>query len=240
MKELYEYIFKRKSSRKYLKEELSKEEIGDIENFIKNAKHLHEGMDVTYKIVSQTKNLLPIKAPHYLLIYCEEKEGYLENIGFVFQQLDLYLASKEIGSCWLGMAKPSEKADASDNFIIAIGFGKTPYPPYREIEGFRRKTIYEISNGEDERIEAARVAPSAANTQTWFFDAREGKINVFRRKLTPIETFMYSKMSKIDTGIALAHLYIASEHFDMNFEFKKLELKDVPKLKGLNYIGTLI
>ncbi len=44
-----------------------------------------------------------------MIISSENTEGYLMNIGFIFQQMDLYLSSIGLGSCWLGMAKPTEK-----------------------------------------------------------------------------------------------------------------------------------
>lgn len=239
IKDLHECIYKRKSTRKYSMEPLQDKDIANIEEFIKEAKCLFDDIKFSYKIVSDTKNLLPVRAPHYILIYSEEKEGALANIGFVFQQLDLYLSSMGLGSCWLGMAKPKEKEDLTDDFVIAIAFGNTPYSPHRDFEAFKRKTLHEISNGEDERIEAARLAPSATNSQNWFFEARNGMIDVFLKKLTPLEKLIYSKMSKIDIGIALAHIYIESMYLGKGFDFTTDKDKDVRKLKGLNYVGTV-
>jgi len=238
MKELHEYIYIRKSSRKYMMEELDSQTMEEIRAFADNLKPLHEGIRVHHKIVSDTKNLLPIKAPHYFLIYSEQKEGYLYNVGFLYQQLDLYLSSRGLGSCWLGMAKPKEKEDVSDDYVIALGFGKTPYPPHRDPEAFMRKPADEVSKGQDERIDAAMLAPSASNSQNWFFEASEGRVHVYEKKLTPLEKLMYSKMSKIDIGIALAHIYVTSEKLGKEFRFEKVV--PGPTLKGLNYVGTVL
>lgn len=35
-----------------------------------------------------------------LLFYSESKEGYLQNIGYLGEQIDLYLTSKNIGALW--------------------------------------------------------------------------------------------------------------------------------------------
>ena len=40
-----------------------------------------------------------------ILLYSEKKGDYLRNIGYIGEQLDLYLASLNIGACGLGSAK---------------------------------------------------------------------------------------------------------------------------------------
>jgi nitroreductase len=54
------------------------------------------------------KGLLLVKAPHYLLLFSENKPGYLLNTGFIFEQIDLFLSSSGIGSCWLGLTNPKK------------------------------------------------------------------------------------------------------------------------------------
>lgn len=237
LKELNEFIYKRKSVRQYNMEGLPMESLIEIENFIKNIIPLHKEIRVHYKIVSDTKNLLPVKAPHYLLIYSDEKEGYLNNIGFMFQQLDLFLSGKGLGACWLGMAKPKDKADDKKDFVIAIGFGEAINSPYRELSGFKRKPAEAVYSGTDERLEAARLAPSASNSQNWFFEEQDGSIHVYQKKINAFQDMLYGKMNKIDIGIALCHLYIAGLQKELNFEFiTDVNHKD---LIGFNYVGTI-
>ena len=45
------------------------------------------------------------KQEKVILLYSEEKENYLMNIGYLGEQLDLYLASLNIGSLWFGLNK---------------------------------------------------------------------------------------------------------------------------------------
>lgn len=237
LKEMVEFIYKRKSVRQYKTEELSLETLMEIEDFIKNIIPLHKETRVHYKIVSDTKNLLPIKAPHYLLIYGDEKQGYLNNIGFMFQQLDLYLSSKGLGACWLGMAKPKDKIDNKKDFVIAIGFGESINSPYREVTGFKRKPAEEVYSGVDERLEAARLAPSASNSQNWFFDAQDGAIHVYQKTINAFQNMLYGKMNQIDIGIALCHIFIAGLNKGLSFEF----IPDInhKELSGFSYIGTV-
>ena len=237
LKEVYKFIYKRKSVRQYRMEGLKSETLAEIEDFIKNITPLHDEIRVNYKIVTETKNLLPVKAPHYILIYSEEKDGYLNNVGFMFQQLDLYLSSRGLGSCWLGMAKPKDKADDKKDFVISMGFGEALDNPYREISEFKRKPAEEVYSGIDERSEAARLAPSASNSQNWFFDKQNDKIHVYQKSINALQNVLYGKMNQIDIGIALCHMYIVSLQNGMSFEF----IKDVnhKEVKGFNYIGTV-
>ena len=161
---LVNQIYLRKSCRKYVDEAI---DMGPIHDFISNVKPLNEKIDYRYEILK--KNELNIKtrwkAPYYLTLYSEKKENYLENIGFVFQQVSLFLQSIDIGSCWVGMASVKKK---DPNFIIAIAFGKSN-DKSREVNSFKRKKLSKISDNDDDRLEPARLAPSAINSQPWYF-----------------------------------------------------------------------
>ena len=237
MKELYDYIFRRKSTRVFSPDVLTTEELEEIEGFLKRARHLFPEYHFRYRIVQDVRKRLPIKAPYYLLIYGEESQSSLMNIGFIFQQMDLFFSSMGIGSCWLGTVKPGTEKDESPDYRIAIGFGKTPYPPYRDPEGFIRKPVDEISNAWEERIEAARLAPSAVNSQPWFFESVQGELRVYHKKLSPLEKLVSGRWLWVNMGIALAHIYIASEYQGREFLF--VQDREKPTLKGLEYIGTI-
>ena len=105
---LEETIYKRQSIRSYDENPLDDQTLDEIRDFIDNAKELNPNIKWSYEILS-TKNvntMMRWKAPHYLALFSEEKENYHQNIGFIFQQVDLYLQSREIGTCWIGMASP--------------------------------------------------------------------------------------------------------------------------------------
>ena len=63
-----------------------------------------------------------------------------------------------------------------------MAFGKPAEPLYRELSEFKRKPLAEISEGSDERLEAARLAPSGMNVQNWYFIAKDG-ISIYDFKL---------------------------------------------------------
>jgi len=238
MNNLKEYIYKRKSVRQYDMEEISGPAMEEIKAFIDTVKPLYPGIKVTWKIVSDAKNLLPVKAPHYILIYSEEQEGYLYNVGFMFQQVDLFLSGKGLGACWLGMARPREKSDENKDFVIAIGFGTPAESPYRKQTEFKRRPADEVYRGTDERLEAARLAPSATNSQNWFFDEKDGVINVYQKTLNSLQNVVYGKMNQIDIGIALAHIYISGMEQEKDLNFVKE--KNHRDIKGFRYVGTVL
>ena len=90
---LKEIIYKRKSTRKYQDKDVEQEVIDKIYTFINNAKPLYEDIKVGALITSsdEMSTIQPWKSNQVICIYSEEKDGYLENVGFIFQQLDLYL-----------------------------------------------------------------------------------------------------------------------------------------------------
>ena len=230
---LYDFIPKRKATRKYEMTPLSKEELSQIRQFADNLQPLYPDILIQYEIVGGVKSILSVKAPHYFIIYGENKEGYLENAGFMFQQMDLYLSSIGLGSCWLGMAKSSAEPQTKLPFIITLAFGKAAGSPYRELSEFKRKALSDISSGSDERLEAARLAPSAVNHQNWFFASADGKIDAYQKKAV---IGLYDKMNKIDMGIALCHLFLATEQAGKGFVFAKEAGKEK---KGYVYTGTV-
>jgi len=177
-----------------------------------------------------------VKAPHNFIISSELTDGYLENVGFLYQQMDLYLSSLGLGSCWLGMAKPTEALETKLEFVIVLAFGKPKESPYRSLEGFNRKPLEEVAAGSDPRLEAVRLAPSASNTQNWFFVCDAGKIHAYQKLLNPVKAKFYDKFNRLDVGIALCHLYLATVEQGAVFKFS---LKDVPALEGYRAIGTV-
>ena len=228
-----ETIRKRKSVRKYDQSPLDDETLEKVQSQIANVKPLFPDIRFTIEIVRKTKGMFNVKAPYYLLFGSDEKEGAYENIGYIGQQLDLFFSSSGIGSCWLGAAKPKDKESAALPHVVSMAFGKPDEPLHRELSGFKRKALSEISEGTDERLEAARLAPSAVNAQNWFFSAEEGKIRCYRKKSGSVLGFIYNKLHCIDMGIALYHIAVESA------DFSYVRETGVPERKGHVYMGTV-
>lgn len=226
---LEEQIYVRKSCRKYIDDAI---DMAPIRDFIEHVKPLNEDINYRYEIL--TKNEVSLRtrwsAPYYLALYSEKKENYLENIGFVFQQVSLFMQSIGIGSCWVGMGSVKDK---DMEFIILIAFGKSE-DITRDISKFRRKSLAQISDYVDERLKPAQLAPSAINSQPWYFKHSCDGFDVYQIKQNILKRQILKKWNPIDVGIALAHMYMANEN---TFEF---EIKnDFDKLNGHTYIGSI-
>lgn len=203
-----------------------------IEEAISKAKPLNDDINYYHKILGVDEVNLRTRwsAPYYLALYSEKKDNYLENIGFVFQQVSLFMQSIGIGSCWVGMVSAKVK---NPEFIIVIAFGKSDNMT-RDLSDFKRKKLSEISDFEDERLIPALLAPSAINSQPWFFKHVEDGFDVYQKKQNILRRQLVKKWNSIDVGIALAHLYVA------NVDSFQFEIKNsFEKLKGFTYIGSI-
>ena len=233
---LYPYIFKRRSVRKFDMTPLRESQLHDIRTFAQTMLPLYPAIRVEYRLDSSVRNILPVKAPHNFIISSEAKEGYLENVGFLYQQMDLYLSSLGLGSCWLGMAKPTEPMETDLEFVIVLAFGKPKESAHRNLPEFNRKPLDEIASGVDSRLDAARLAPSASNTQNWYFVCADGKIHAYQKLLNPLKARFYDGFNRLDVGIALCHLYLATVEQGKAFIFSR---EGTPPLEGCRAIGTV-
>lgn len=202
-----------------------------IEEFLDNVKVLMPEINYSYKILTKDKVSIKNmwKAPYYLAIYSEKKENYGVNLGFIFQQASLFMQSIGIGSCWVGIDSVKEK---NPEFVILIAFGKSD-DCTRDISEFKRKSLSEISDFEDEKLKPAQLAPSAVNSQPWYFNHTGDGYDVYRVKQNLLKRKIVGRWNDIDVGIALAHLYVSNKD-TFQFEFKNKE-----DMKGYSYIGSL-
>ena len=229
-----EIIRKRKSIRKYDHTKLDNTTLDHVRAQFDKVKPLYPDIKYSIEIADKAKRAFGINAPHYLVLRSEKKDGMYENIGFIGQQLDLYFSANELGSCWVGTAKPEDDSKDSLHYVICISFGKSAEPLHRNVSDFRRKPLESISKGNDLRLESARLAPSGINAQGWYFIAEEGQIHCYCKKPTPLLGKLIGGLANIDLGIALYHIASESDKFG----FVKKE--DVPYVKGYIYTGTVI
>ena len=226
--DLSNQIYVRKSCRKYLDDEI---DMSAIREFLDNIEPLNSEINYSYEIL--TKDKLNIrtrwKAPYYLALYSERNDKYGVNLGFIFQQLSLFLQSLDIGSCWVGMATLKEN---NPEFVISIAFGKSD-DLTRDISQFKRKSLSEISDFEDEKLIPAQIAPSAVNSQPWYFKHTDEGFDVYKVKHNIVKRKILGKWNDVDIGIALAHLYVSNPE---TFEF---EVKDKKDIKGHTYVGSV-
>jgi nitroreductase len=235
-RDLYNSIFKRRSVRKYDPQKLDDEVISSIRDFISGLKPIFPDIRTDVQLLADEKGrgVFKVTSPYFISFYSEEKEGYLVNAGFMLQQLDLFFNANGIGCCWQGLLKPTVKKDTDLKFVIMLGFGRPAEPKDRQITDFQRVPLPEITDIQDENalLEAARLAPSAMNKQSWYFTKNDGRIDAFYER-----SIMTNKYNQINSGIALLHLLLAAEHQGRKAEVKVMD--GAKALKGYAYSASL-
>ena len=216
-------IFKRKSFRRFNDTlTLSEEEVQDISQKIKKLIPLVNGIEVKHKIVLREKTTSK-RGEYCLLIYSEEKEHYLLNIGYMFEQLDLYLASKNIGVCWYGMGKVNEPQYENLKYVIMMALGKGTESEFRkDYKKSKRKETKDIWKG-DLSLEVAdfvKYAPSSCNTQPWRVVCEDYTLKIYRtteiKSIIPKEKIPF--YNSIDMGIFLYFLELALSYNKISFQ----------------------
>ena len=230
-------IYYRRSCRSYSSEPLTRTELAEIEDFSKTLVPLDNKIRTALQIVpgDAVRFYFPWKAPQLIAFFSENKPGYLENAGFILQQMDLWLQSRGLGVCWLGLGKLKNQVKTPEGmeFVILLAFGTPKEVLSREKRKFNRKTMAEISDWEDKKLECVRVAPSSTNSQPWYFTHEGETIHAFRSEAGLLRHAMLGTMNRIDMGIALAHLYVENKE---SFRYFSAEPTQIPA--GHCYTGS--
>ena len=224
---LYEMIFKRKSFhlfRNIGNEKITEEELKDIENKFNELKPLVNDNKVKIKIVKDSTTCR--RGQEYcILFYSEKKDNYLQNIGYLGEQLDLYLVSKNIGTLWFGIGKPDEKELDGLDYVIMIAIAKVDSKDKfrKDMYKSKRKELSEIWEGNSflDIANIVRFAPSACNTQPWLVEASPKELKVYRyrkegkRGIMPKDMVIY--YNQIDIGIFLCFLELCLEKNNISY-----------------------
>lgn len=250
MPDYYDTIFKRKSVKKYDLTPLDENTLSEISKHLNNLKPMYDDIKTEVKIIPlEQVETRKKEAPHYMAVFSEPKDDYLVNVGFMLQQMDLFLSGNDIGSCWQGSPRPKgEVLKNSDlEFVIVMSFGKPADPGSLHRGGasdFKRKPLSEISSvkGADEVLEAVRLAPSAGNSQPWFFTGDKNVIHVYTTKPYAVKGHKAPKVKKynvISMGIAIYHLLAALKHFGKKTKIGIDERAKRNSPEGYDYVVSL-
>ena len=218
MKELINGVYKRKSMRSYSEEKLTAEELTLIQDYLQQLKPLCEDIKVEYEIVPCNETNCKFNAEYCLLVYSEEKNLWLANVGYMLEQWDLYLASLDVGVCWYGMGKVKEDERNGMSYAIMLSFGKNGDDFRKDTSEFKRKDANDVWKILDESAyeklaNIARLAPSAVNSQPWKVEQKGNQLNVYRVKgNTPVlSSVLFKRWNKVDIGIFMCFLDVALE-----------------------------
>jgi len=242
----YAAIFKRKSIRDYDLTPLNQNLLDEISENLRSLKPMSPDIKTEFKIISpdQVNRRAMKKAPHYIVAFSEAKDVYMANVGFMLQQMDLYFSATGLGSCWVGIPKPTKEVIEGSNleFVILMEFGNSRETLHRtSVSQFKRKPLSEITDieGGDKLLEPARLAPSAINCQNWYFTGDKNLIHAYSFKPSFLRSLVGGRYFPINVGIAICHLKVAAEHFGSKatIVFDEKKKKDPPKDR--DYIASL-
>lgn len=226
---LYSMIFKRKSFhlfRNIGNAIISQQEIKAIEEAYKTFTPLYQDIKTAIKIVPADQTTCHRGQQYCILLYSEKKGNYLQNIGYLGEQLDLFLVFQDIGGLWYGIGKTSEVSFDGLDFVIMIAISKIGDKTKFRKDMFKskRKAIDEIWIGQPITgiTDIIRFAPSACNTQPWIVEHEGNTLKVYRyqkpgkRGIMPKDKVTY--YNRIDIGIFLCFLELCLEHNGIEFE----------------------
>ncbi|MBR4461411.1 MAG: nitroreductase [Erysipelotrichaceae bacterium] len=160
-----------------------------------------------------------------LLFYSEDKPDALANIGYLGEQLDLYLAEMNIGTLWFGLNKNEMPDFDGLKYIIMISIGKVPEKAFRkDMFKAKRKELDEIWEGSllEGVSEIVRFAPSACNSQPWKVIREGNHLDVCRyrneKKIGVMPQDGLVVYNHIDIGIFLCFLELCLNRQNISFQ----------------------
>lgn len=258
----------RRSVRNYTGKALSEEHETKLLQFIKDKNNLigplGNTMRITYKKIADVTTNEKIgtygfvkNAPAFLICICKNDEESLLDLGFVFENLILFLRGYGIGTCWLGGTFNRKKLELEHQFsdgefipiISPVGYGAEKLHLVEKLirKGAKANTRMnfdhlffnsdfntKITNATNrESLEYVRLAPSASNKQPWRIVLGDNKTAHFFIERTPKygSTLGYD-IQMVDIGIALSHFMAAYGN--------KRVFKENPNIEPLNANCTYV
>lgn len=250
MENLYPWIFRRKSFHLFRNLQdftISDVELREIIEFYRLLEPLISGIRTEIRLLPSSQVDCHRGQEHCILFYSEKKDNYLANIGWLGQQLDLFLVSKGIGTLWFGIGKPDIPNYNGLEYVIMMAIRKVNDPTKFRKDMFKskRKDLEEIWQGE--RLpgvsEIVRFAPSACNTQPWLVRRDGNKLSVYRyrqsgkRGIMPKDQVAY--YNRIDMGIFLLFFELCLRHEALPYRRELFTDLGDDREETLNVIYTL-
>ncbi len=171
-----------------------------------------------------------------------------ENVGYLGEAMVLEATTLQLGTCWVGGFFREDEVNRYINLqpnervvcVCPVG-----YPMLRQgikdllfkrlSNGAQRKSLSEITAGlSQERwpewvrsgLEAARIAPSAANKQPWLFMVADDAVTL---SVQGHETAGAKLSKRLDCGIAMLHFELGARHAGVKGEWERLDHPQVAK-----------
>jgi hypothetical protein len=228
---LYNEIFRRKSFHRFTNTiPFSDSDLNLINDTITNVTPLDKNIKTKLLLVKENLTSCKLGSEYCILFYSEKKDFYLENIGYIGEQIDLILTKNNIGTLWCGLGKTKNTSYEGLNYVIMMCISKVDESLFRnDISSFKRKKLDKIWSGDLLPISNdILIAPSSCNSQPWFIENINNELLVYRNKesakfgIIPLKVMHY--YNQIDMGICLYFIEICLMHH--NYTFNRLLIKN--------------
>lgn len=142
----YKQILKRKSFHIFKNPGvITDDEMQRLNDFLHIVKPLNTEIKTEIHIVPESETTCKRGGQFCILFYSESKDEYLRNIGYIGEQIDLYLASHNIGALWFGIGTPNDRKINGLDYVIMISIAKMPEDKFRkDLSKSKRKPLSEI------------------------------------------------------------------------------------------------
>jgi nitroreductase len=239
---MIEAINSRKSVRNYKDKSVSVDHLLKIKTIIDQAKPLFHNIPMEVLLIEDSEKIkatfkglvdkyTKVKAPHYLAFTSETMDGYLENIGFIGEEIVLRMTALGIGTCWVGSAikqdifKAIVKVQDKQNYIILVAFGY----PIEEIKPVKTRNRLAksklVSGSYDDQYETIVQSfidsPSAVNSQPWKLCITNNKFDLYLQNKNILMKHILKDMNHIDMGIGLSNLYNSAIELGYSVQLKQ-------------------
>jgi hypothetical protein len=159
---------------------------------------------------------------HAAAVIRASKQAPLTRAGFKGEAIVLEAAAMGVGSCWRGSGYKAKlvkaACDIKDGEVLEaiITLGALAEPPVEIQDGLRRRkpleklvisqkdmSLADVDPWQNAALKAARIAPSAVNSQPWRFAFTKDRLLMTRAGL-------FSESADLDLGIAMLHIELGA------------------------------
>ena len=195
----------------------------------------------------------------FIAVTAEDKDTAAESVGYVIEQLVLYMTSLGLGTCWLGgtfnKSAFAEQIEIPDGWIFPV-LSPVGYPAKQRIKEKVFRTAINANNrvsGEKlffsdafttpldlktvgkyaACLENLRLAPSAGNKQPWRVIFDGNAFHFFKKGSMQF-------MQVLDVGIGINHFVLTAKELGLQGRLEKTDVSRYPLEKDMKYVASWV
>lgn len=195
----------------------------------------------------------------FIAVTAEDKDTAAESVGYVIEQLVLYMTSLGLGTCWLGgtfnKTAFAEQIEIPDGWIFPI-LSPVGYPAKQRIKEKVFRTAINANNRVASEklfftdafttpldlktvgkyadcLENLRLAPSAGNKQPWRVIFDGNAFHFFKKGSMQF-------MQVLDVGIGINHFVLTAAEKGLQGRLEKADVSAYPLTADMKYVASWV